>query len=575
MSDEPRDLDGLLDSVSEGRDVDWTKTGAGEEDQPRVAALREVARIADFNRALQRPPGASPAGERRWGPLLLLELLGTGATGEVWRAWDPQLEREIALKLLQSGTSGPLAGDLSPLLDEGRALARVRHPNVVALHGIETHEGRTGLRMEFVRGATLEQRIAERGALAPDEAARMGVELARALAAVHAAGLVHRDVKPANVVIETGGRLVLTDFGLGQRRFLAANDAARVTGTPLFMPPERLRGEIATERGDLYGAGVTLWCALAGRHPFVAGTLAELRQATEAGPRPGLRELRPELPPALLAIVERAMAPRAEDRFASAAELADALERCLARTPDAAPRTRAGRPGLALALAAMLGMAAIGAWWFTRPRPVAVTSPPATAAPDPAQAPYAVEAALVRHDRDGVRRLANGDRVRPGDRLSLQFHATRPAYVYVLNEDERGESFLLFPQPVFDQANPLPATSTLTLPGTIGGAENAWTVTSRGGREHFLVVASPEPVAELEAQLARLPAARPGRPVEYAAVPPAAVERLRGVGGVAPVPVDDTPHRAGTFDRFRALADRESGVRGTWVRQITLENPLR
>ncbi len=430
MSDEPRDIERLIDSVSEGREVDWTATGAAESDEPRVAALREVARIADFNRALQRGPGAAANGERRWGSLLLLELLGTGATGEVWRAWDPQLEREVALKLLQPGAGGGAPGDLSPLLEEGRALARVRHPNVVALHGVETHDGRVGLRMEFVRGATLEQRIAERGALPADEAARLGVDLARALAAVHAAGLVHRDVKPANVVIEASGRLVLTDFGLGQRRFLAANDTARVTGTPLFMPPERLRGETATERGDLYGAGVTLWCALAGRHPFEAGTLAELKAATESGPRPTLREIRPDLPPTLLAVVERAMAPRAEDRFASAAAMAEALEAKPAAATGATPRARSGRPGMSLAIAAVLGVAAIGAWFATRPRPVAVVPAapvsPASPAADAGQAPYSVEATLVRHPQpSGPRRTATACAPATGCRSSSTPRARR------------------------------------------------------------------------------------------------------------------------------------------------------
>jgi hypothetical protein len=187
-----------------------------------------------------------------------------------------------------------------------------------------------------------------------------------------------------------------------------------------------------------------------------------------------------------------------------------------------------------------------------------------------------VSASFLRRNDGASERLASGDRVGPGDRLSLELRTTRAAWVYVLNEDERGERYLLFPQPLFDARNPLPADSTFVLPGTIGGRENAWAVTSRGGREHFLVVVSPEPVAELEADLGKLPAPLPGRPVRYASVGPASVERLRGVGGVTELPETATPApNADAFDRFRALAGSESGVHGVWVRQVVLENPVR
>jgi hypothetical protein len=167
--------------------------------------------------------------------------------------------------------------------------------------------------------------------------------------------------------------------------------------------------------------------------------------------------------------------------------------------------------------------------------------------------------------------------VRPGDRLSLEVRATRPAWIYVLDEDEHGERYLLFPQPRFDVRNPVPADSMLVLPGTVGGKENAWTVTSPGGREYLLVVVSPKPLPEIEADLGRLPPPQPGRPIEYAKVGEEAVERLRGVGGVSELPSTEAPPvvRSPAFDRFRALAGRESDIQGVWVRQIVLENPRR
>jgi hypothetical protein len=200
----------------------------------------------------------------------------------------------------------------------------------------------------------------------------------------------------------------------------------------------------------------------------------------------------------------------------------------------------------------------------------------ATIPPPPVEtAGFNVEAALVSRSGGAYRRLAAGDRVSPGDWLSLEFRASKPMWVYVLNEDERGETFLLFPQPLFDLANPINSDSTMVLPGPVGGQENAWRVTSRGGREHFLVVASPEPVPDIEAELQRLPDVKPGRPIQYAAIPPATVERLRGVGGVAALPEEAAPRRAGAFERFQALAGRETVTQGVWVRKITLENPLR
>jgi len=502
----------------------------------------------------------------RWGALVLLERVGSGATGEVWRAWDPQLQRDVALKLLHvSGEAG--SDDGGRLLAEARALSKLRHPGVVVVHGIAEHDGRAGLWMECLEGRTLADEIERRGALPAAEVARIGEALARALEAVHAAGIVHRDLKPANVMLQRDGRVVLTDFGLGQRRAVTNPEVERASGTPMFMSPSLLAGGPATPRSDLYALGVTLRFALTGHAPFRARTLSELEREARSGPELALRVERPDAPPALVDTVDRAMAPDSARGFSSA----DALARALG---DAAvPRARSLWRGPALA-AALLGVLAVA---FLGPSLIArfsrrAPSPPAAAA---AIRPYDVEATLVRRTAGGYQRLAAGDRLVPGDRLSLEFHATRPAWVYVLNQDERGESYLLYPQPLFDLGNPLAAETTWVLPGPIGGRENAWTVTSRGGREHFLVVASPTPVAEIEAELSRLPKASAGHPVRYAAIPPATLERLRGVGGVTPLPEEPAARGAAAFERFAGLAGRETGVRGIWVRHVTLENPLR
>lgn len=556
----------LLASVADGIPVDWDEAleSGPPEGRARLEALRAIAGVADFNRGLQRG-GGDAAHPERWGGLLLLERLGTGAHADVFRAWDPALRREVALKLLRAGS-----GDDEALLAEGRAAAAIRHPHVVTVYGIERHDGRVGLTMELLRGATLEQEVLAHGALAPAAATRLGTEMAGALAAVHAAGLLHRDLKPANVVRDGQGGFVLADFGLGLR-VDAARTAPLASGTPMYMAPEVLAGSPAGARSDVHSLGLVLWFALAGRHPYEVKTLAERIAAATAGPTPPLRTLRPEVPAPLAAAIERAIAPDPQARFASARELAAAL----AGAPAAAARPRASRaPALAVA-AVLVAVAAWAAWraWGPAAKPAAPPAAPPTAAP--AAATYDVQAAFVRHADGEAIRLVTGDRVHPGDELSLDVRASRPVWVYVLNQDERGEQFLLFPQPAFDVQNPLPADADVALPGTIAGRPNAWTVTSAGGREHFLVVASPEPVAELEADLARLPAPRAGAPIAYATVGRAATERLRGVGGLTVLPEEPARPAAetGAFARFRALAGRESGVHGVWVRQVVLENP--
>jgi hypothetical protein len=561
MSAERESIERLLASISDGAPGDWSavERAATAGDRARFETLRDLERIAEFHRELQRAPETPPAAER-WGELMVLTPLGAGARANVYRAWDAKLQREVALKLMPEGAAD------AALIEEGRALARVRHPNVVTVYGADRHDGRVGLWMELIRGTSVERQVRASGALAPAEARRLGIEIGSALAAVHAAGLLHRDVKPANVVRAEDGRFVLADFGLGGERGEAALGAS---GTPMYMAPERLAGGAATECSEVYALGLLLWFALAGRHPFDTDRFDELVELARAGPRPALRERAPGTPALLARIVEQAIAPDSQRRFASARSLVTALE--------ASAPLRRGVPARLVAAAAVaalvvLGWAALGPW---RGKPAPRPAP--EAAGPPALPDYAVEVNFMKRERAGTTALATGDRVKPGDRLMLEFHASRSAWVYVLNEDERGERYLLFPQPRFDAKNPLAAESTFVLPGTIGGRESAWRVTSAGGREHFLVVASPAPVAEIEAELGRLPAPDPARPIEYARVGDAAVEHLRGVGGIdeSPPPDPHAPARTSAFDRFRALAGRESGVRGVWVRQVVLENPGR
>ncbi len=558
-------LAGLLGSVSDGDTIDWDAVvrRVGPDDLTLVEALRDVDRIGSFSRGLQRagagehgPDAADPGGVPRWGELLLLERLGRGAYAEVWRAWDPRLRREVALKLLQPQPgSADEAGGESPLLAEGRALARVRHPHVLAVHDIDRHDGRVGLSMELARGQTLEQQVAAGGPLGVDDALQLGREIGSALAAVHAAGLLHRDVKPANVVRDADGRWLLADFGLGVPQAVDGEAAPLVAGSPMYMAPELLLGAAPDARTDVYALGLLVWFALTGSHPFGRITLAQLRAASADGPRPPLRERRPGLAPGLLAAVEGAISPSASRRTASASAFVAALEGCRDGTDQGARRR-----GLRLAKAAAAGLLVIALALAAGQLAQRREAGPAAAGA------YDVEAVLMRRGNGPAEPLATGAAVAPGDRLSLRWRGSRPLWVYVVNADDRGESFLLFPQPQYAARNPLPGGVDVDLPGAIDGRDFAWTVTSAGGRETFLVVASPEPVPELEGGASGLAAPSPA----------GAVRRLRGVGGLEPVGAGSSAPAAGgkaSLARFRALAGRESGVTGVWVREIVLRNP--
>jgi serine/threonine protein kinase len=223
----------------------------------------------------------------RWGPLELLEKIGEGAFGETFRARDPWLDREVALKLLKQETSSE-SGVEARVIQEGVLLARVSHPHVVTVHGAERHEGRVGMWMELIRGETLSDRLRAAGRLDEREVMLVGLDLCRALSAVHAAGIVHRDIKDANVMWEEGGRIVLMDFGAGLESESTASDRASLTGTPLYMAPELFRGVPASARTDLYAAGVLLYHLATGEYPVHAATFRDLREAHRGGksPRP-------------------------------------------------------------------------------------------------------------------------------------------------------------------------------------------------------------------------------------------------------------------------------------------------
>jgi hypothetical protein len=286
-----------------------------------------------------------------WGRFHLLEKVGEGSFGSVYRAWDPQLERQVALKILHRHLTDDRLR--AKLLREGRALAKIRQPNVVSVLEVEEHEDRVGLCMEFVQGQTLEDVLQLQGTFSARETVLAGEDVCRALAAVHNAGFVHRDVKARNVMREQAGRIVLMDFGTG-REARALEDPSRpdVAGTPLYMAPEVLAGEPASMRSDVYSVGVLLYHLVTSQYPIVAKSIDELRAAHKAHRRRYLSEIRPDLPMPFVRVVERALAEHPQDRYPNAGALLGALGTALGDLHDS--RWEAARPLLRTASAILL-----------------------------------------------------------------------------------------------------------------------------------------------------------------------------------------------------------------------------
>ena len=274
-------------------------------------------------RGSSEPPTEAASPARTWGDFRLISELGRGGFGRVYHAWDPTLTRDIALKIVRL----PDATAAATALHEGRMLARVRHRNVVTVYGAQQIGEEVGVWMELIRGRHLSQLVREQGPMGAEEATVVGISVCQALAAVHAAGLLHRDIKANNVMRESGGRIVLMDFGAGRESGSAL--AGDLAGTPVYMAPEILRGGPASPNSDLYSVGVLLFYVTTGEYPVVGHSMLELSLAHQRGERRLLADRRPDLPDGFVRAVERALAPSHQNRPASAGAMLRDLSNAL------------------------------------------------------------------------------------------------------------------------------------------------------------------------------------------------------------------------------------------------------
>ena len=335
------------------------KVMARLKDNPEPEATRdEPAFAGDLPLGFLSPPD-KPGQLGRLERYEVQEEIGRGGMGVVLKAFDPSLHRVVAIKVLapQLATSGVAR---KRFLREAKAAAAVTHDHIVTIHAVDEANGLPYLVMQYIAGQSLQERIDKEGPLELADILRIGMQTASGLAAAHGQGIVHRDIKPANILLEEGvQRVKITDFGLAR----AMDDASLtqsgfVAGSPLYMAPEQARGEALDHRADLFSLGSVLYTMCTGRPPFrAANTLAVLRRVSEDTPRP-IREINPEIPDWLAALIDKLMAKEPAERCQSANEVVEQLGQHLAQLQHAAwvppPRSPApagtAEPGLPTSL---------------------------------------------------------------------------------------------------------------------------------------------------------------------------------------------------------------------------------
>ncbi len=260
------------------------------------------------------------------GRYLLEEEIGRGGAGTVWRARDPLLQREVAIKLLSGPALGENRDDTQRFLAEARAIARLVHQNIVVLYDYGTEDRRHWLAMQYVRGRSLAKIVSKDGPLTAARTVEIARQMLRAIRYSHGQHLLHRDVKSSNILIdEDTGAALLGDFGIA----LMENSERLTTegvalGTPEYMSPEQCQGMALDERSDLYSLGVVLYECLAGKPPFLAEAPLAIAYKHVHEQVPPIN--RSELPPALLAILRKSLAKKKEERYGSAESMLEALD---------------------------------------------------------------------------------------------------------------------------------------------------------------------------------------------------------------------------------------------------------
>jgi serine/threonine protein kinase len=328
----------------------------------------------------------------------ILEQLGEGGMATVYKAYDTRLERDVAVKIIRRGAFPPdqLERMLKRFEREAKSLARLTHPNIVGVIDYGDHEGAPYLVMPYLPGGTLKKYIQEHGQIPWQEAMKILLPIAEALAYAHSQNIIHRDVKPSNIILTEGGQPMLTDFGVA--KLFDLEETAELTGTgmgvgtPEYMAPEQFQGKAIDGRVDMYSLGVVFFEMLTGRKPYQADTPAAIiwMQASEPLPRPG--QFAPGMPGAVEKVLLEALAKKPEDRYADMGTFAGTLVKIQSETnrpgkSTQKPSEKKGQLeerwektrttnrnwviGLVMVGVAFLGI--LGGWFIGKPAPVLPT----------------------------------------------------------------------------------------------------------------------------------------------------------------------------------------------------------
>jgi serine/threonine-protein kinase len=299
-------------------------SGGGSRRGDEISQLRESFELLE-----QRIREREALDEVFLGRYQVLQVVGSGAMGTVFRGWDPKLQRPVALKTirLDANLSVKRRQELiTRLLDEAVMVARLNHQNVVSVYDVEDAEHEAFVAMEFVDGESLESVLFRESRLHPNQVIPLGAAIARGLAAAHENQLVHRDIKPANILLGRDGAIKVTDFGISELISDMADREDVVFGTPGYLPPETLLGQGYRTSGDLFSLGAVLYVALTGRRPFEGRGVQEIIQHTIEGKLTPPAQLAREMPPELGQLVLELLDPNPDNRPSDAAKVAGRLE---------------------------------------------------------------------------------------------------------------------------------------------------------------------------------------------------------------------------------------------------------
>jgi len=306
---------------------------AARKDRDSLLSDACLAEPRRFEKRAYRDIIQSKMNSPRFGRYEILDELGRGSMGVVYRARDPMIDREVAIKTVPVGYEGDSrrrANHLERLRREALAAGRLNHPNIVVIHDVGEEGDSFYIAMELLRGKTLDRHIKEGGKIGPEWAAGVIAATADALDHAHSKQVVHRDIKPSNLFLTDSDVLKITDFGIAKLPLGTITAEGRIVGSPSYMSPEQVRGRPVDGRSDIFSLAIVTYILLTGKKPFGAGEVPDIVYRIVHEDPPPVTRLRPDLPVEINPVMEKALAKDASKRYDSAGEFARALKKALA-----------------------------------------------------------------------------------------------------------------------------------------------------------------------------------------------------------------------------------------------------